>query len=625
MNLIDTFPSHDDESGLGYHRRLASQNCLSGWRELATMAAITSRDGLFAIPERTASIFGLEIDWVRRACEQERSLRNWGALHRVSTDAVCTDCLRENPYLRQAWEHTFSTACPRHCVQLIDHCPACSEPLENSRGLIEFCPCGHDLRTTASKPARPAQVWLSALIASAGGTSGGVMPIVTGVSVQEVCELARVLCLWPDPSVPSSRKNGARARTVEASISFLAPLEFLLADWPTNFESHVAHRIQVGRAEARTLSSRLGTWYAQLKKVCKGATLEIFLRTVIETAVATFDGAILLDDAAAIASELSAYLVVDQAAKELGVGRDALTDLIKAGGCEHRARRLGTKGVVYEVPRGEIDRIAAQRQRWISEGSACEGAGVTPAVLERLMSAGVIESDLKWRSDLLKSGPVEAMSVQTLRDRINAAATPRARKARECLTIAELTSRRMGDNVAIETAMRAMADGRITAVARGRRLGQIEFLKIDVAQYFGTPLLEEGMSIQELAEATGWKWESISHWISAGYMEASEIMRRGQRCHVISPRQLLSFRHAYVPLADLARALNTKASSLSLKLGSIEIVGAKPTAVGSARGGLLRIADLGRMALVGAAATTDGASLFGSTCPGCAGQAGIAA
>ena len=133
------------------------------------------------------------------------------------------------------------------------------------------------------------------------------------------------------------------------------------------------------------------------------------------------------------------------------------------------------------------------------------------------------------------------------------------------------------------------------------------------------------MSIQDLAQCTGWKWESISHWIKTGHLESSQIVRRGQRCRVISPQQLLRFRQAYMPVADLARALDTNSSSLSLKLGPIGIVGAKPVAGGALRGGLLSVADLGRLVLAGAAAVSDGATLFGSTCPSCAGPAGVEA
>jgi hypothetical protein len=111
------------------------------------------------------------------------------------------------------------------------------------------------------------------------------------------------------------------------------------------------------------------------------------------------------------------------------------------------------------------------------------------------------------------------------------------------------------------------------------------------------------MSIQQLAKATGWKWESIAHWIDEGILSADASFERGQACRVITAESLLLFRQSYMPLADLARAMKTKSSSLADRLSGIEIVGAKPLPNGARRGGLVRIADLGRLAEVGAGAT----------------------
>jgi hypothetical protein len=67
----------------------------------------------------------------------------------------------------------------------------------------------------------------------------------------------------------------------------------------------------------------------------------------------------------------------------------------------------------------------------------------------------------------------------------------------------------------------------------------------------------------------------------------------------------LAFRHSYMPLADLARAMDKKASALSRLLTGIKLVGAKQLPDGAMRGGLIRIADLGRLAVLGARAGDD--------------------
>jgi hypothetical protein len=73
----------------------------------------------------------------------------------------------------------------------------------------------------------------------------------------------------------------------------------------------------------------------------------------------------------------------------------------------------------------------------------------------------------------------------------------------------------------------------------------------------------------------------------------------------VLPHQLLAFRQSYIPLADLARSMGTKSSALTRLLPGVELVGAKPLPDGAMRGGLIRIADLGRLAMLGARAGHD--------------------
>jgi hypothetical protein len=81
-------------------------------------------------------------------------------------------------------------------------------------------------------------------------------------------------------------------------------------------------------------------------------------------------------------------------------------------------------------------------------------------------------------------------------------------------------------------------------VVRGRPPGDMAFRHADVAACFGTPLLEAGMSIQQLSKIIGWKWESVSHWIDRGSRDSQLISLRGQPCRVVMQHQLLTFRQA---------------------------------------------------------------------------------
>ncbi|RQS61245.1 hypothetical protein DID96_33435 [Burkholderia sp. Bp8963] len=603
MSLVITFSPFDDESGFGYYRRLGAGNALWGWRELAGLANVTrSRSALLEHPDHIAAELGIDEKWTRFASHQEQQCRSWRRLHRSQSDAVCPACLTEKVYLRHYWEHALVTACPVHRTLLTDRCQECGDHLSPHRERIEQCVCGHDLRTLVTVASTPSQHWLSTLIASDGRLSGSVPPKLRHGKVDELCELVRILCLRADPSTPPPRRSAASPKSVSQAVELLAPLERLLADWPAGFEKHVAERIAVGNAKARTLNTLLGQWYVSLKKVCQSSAFEPFLKVVIEVADKNFDGVLGLDIAKNIAADVTEYVRLPDAARTIGVSRDRLLKAANAGECMYRTRRLGTRGLVYEIPAAEIERIKQRRGEWVSDMQACEVAQVPPSVLSHMVDAEVVTADVNWRHDIYKGGPIQLQSLTNLFETVNGMAKQHPSDDGERLTWAELTSRRMGDRAAIQSLMKAIVAGAVVAVVRGHHLGQMSFLRSDVAKYFGTPLLEAGMSIQQLAKSTGWKWESISHWISVGLLQSHEIVLRGQPCRVVSPQQLLVFRQTYVPLADLARAMGTRSSALATTLTGLEIVGARLLPNGTKRGGLVRMADIGRLAVVGARA-----------------------
>lgn len=606
MSLILTYAPRHDESGMGYYRRLSADNALFSWRSLTDTAGVErSRRALLTRTDDVARNLGLERAWAESARQKEDLCRNWGQLHRAHSDAVCPACLAESPYLRQQWEHAYVTACPQHHLQLVDQCDACGKHLAPERFYIGLCPCGHELRNLPRVAATATQQWLSMLIASNGRQAGGMEPVLHDMDVNILVKVVRTLCLYADPKQPGAGRRTAHPKSVAGAVDFLAPLGALLADWPMGFRAHIEERIAVGRKDARTLNTLLGDWYISLRKLCQGTTLEPLLKVIIDVAAEKSDCVLGRDSAKVMAEDATGYQRTSDAAKAIGVSVSRLHDAIHSGECEHRARRMGTRGQVYEISSAEIERIQQQRARWISDTAACELASVPPVVLERMKAAGVIRSDARWREDLMKGGPVEYQSVLDLYQSLDGFTEPAAVSGDVTLTWSELTSRRMGEKQAIESLMKAVANGDVKAVARAPTLGEMSFVRSDVSQYFGAPLLEAGMSIQQLSKATGWKWESISYWVAEGLLESESIQRRGQACRVVLPHHLLAFRQSYIPLADLARAMDTKASALSRLLLGIKLVGAKQLPGGAMRGGLIRVADLGRLAVLGARAGDD--------------------
>jgi len=598
VTLIISYSPHEDESGRGFYRRLAADNSFVSWRDLAGMAGVArTAAALLLCPDHVAAELGLEPTATEWAARQEQRARSWKGLRRGTNDAICPACLEAQAYLRSHWEHAFSTACPTHGTCLIDRCPSCREPLSSGRTCIELCACGHDLRSIAAQPASPSQLWLSALIATDGKSSGGVAPSLQPVQVSAICDFVRDLCRGVDLVAPAARKGASSFSSTQSAIEFLRPLDDLLADWPAGFKVHVSARIAAGKPGARTLNTLLGTWYERLKRSCHDTPLKPFLQEAIEVASREFDGVLSLDAASEIAVTFTDSLLVSEAATLLGVSWGMLHHAVRSGHCLSSTHKLGTRSLVYQVPRCEIERIAKVRAEWIDEEEACALAQVPPAVMKLMTAAEVVESDSGWRRDITKAGPIRKNSLVALCDLLTGKSVARALQGDAYVTWSELTSRRMGDKRAIQAAMRAAASGELPAL-HGRHLGETKFLRSDLAKYFSTPVLERGMTVQQLSERTGWKWETIGHWIDIGLLDAEQIVLRGQPCRVVLPDQLFAFRINYLPLADLAKTMGTKASYLAEQLAGVEMVGAKLEASGARRGALVRVADLGRLAVI---------------------------
>ena len=596
--LIMTFAPHPDESGLGYYRRLASQNALSGWKELARMCEVSVvKTGLLARPEHVSAALALEPAWSQQASSQDEMARGWRGLRRTGADAVCPHCLAESAHMRVSWEHVFMVACPHHKVLLSDTCSGCGDRLSSTREQVERWSCGHDLRSTNAPPATDAQLWVAALLESGGASSQNWAPQVQGAPLDLVSALVRTLCLLSDPEAPPPKSNSAGPRTVRESVEFLRPLDGLLADWPKGFEAHVSARIAVGRPEARTLNSLLGKWYHELRALSECEPLLPFLEAVGRVAAVEFDGVLGLDSAGQTLTKNATHLLVTPAAKLLGINRATLEKFVKSGQLEHRRKKFGTQGSVYELPVAELHAVVAARKLWMVEEEACEKLGVTSALLERLVDAELLVGDSQWRSDVRKGGQFERASVAKLITLLRSHRAVGAGFEGRRIPLRELNARRTGDKKAIIAALRAIATGEIRPLGASPTVGGLEFPLDQVSRHFSRPVVDAGLSVQGLSKVTGWKWESIAHWIGGGLLEAHEHVVRGQSCRVVMPDQLLAFCRAYIPLSDLAKELGTRSSVMSERLHGIEVIGSQLLPGGQRRGGLVRIGDLARSAL----------------------------
>lgn len=603
MTLIHTFAPHaDDESGLGYYRRLSAANARSSWKDLARDCGDSANQNvLLGHAELVASALGLETDWCHQASEQENRAAGWSGMRRRRRDAVCVHCLQEDAYLRTIWEHAYLVACPRHGVRLRDTCPSCAQPLRSTREHVSHCDCGLDLRTMAPEPATSAQMWVSSLLVDGHARVDGCGPAIEAVDISVAASLIGTLCKHANLHVPARRLNAAAPATLKALEIFLSPLETLLANWPANFEQHVSERIKSGPQEARTLNKRLGSWYQQLSKLSGHAAIHPFLGAIGVVAEAEFEGLLGRDAASRFITKAAPQVPLMEAATRIGIAYSQLQHFNRKGALRSVRMPAGRNAHVYMVAVEDIEDIKLARRMWTSEEEACTMMGVPPAVLAHLSEAGVLVRDTKWQHDLRKGGPIDVASVQRLIGHLHAAAATAPTGEGRRMKLKDLSARHVGDKKALASAFQAIASGAVCLFAADGAVGDFEFLWDDLAKYYARPVLDQGLTVQQLSEATGYKHECIANWIGCGLLTSHDVLLRGQPCRVVTPSQLAAFRREYVPLSDLASTLGVKSSALARQLTSIGTVGWLTLSDGVRRGGLVPVAELTQAALKGAA------------------------
>lgn len=596
--LLDVVKPEPDESPLGYYRRLAQQNDFFSWKDLARAvggsAAVTH---LYRSPQHTAAVLGLDQTWARDLAHKDKEQRTLERFLRRGREAVCPECFKESAHLRAHWQHVYVTACPKHGCSLIDSCGFCGEALSPSRPVIERCACGQSLIGMASEKASPAALWLSAVLAKVSPKRQVLEPKIKLDAPLAFSHRIQTLCELHDPLQTKARRNSAAPQSVRDALEFLRPLEELLANWPAGFHAHVQSRLDATHSSARTLNAALGLWYTRLKRHGVDQEDEPFLAETLKV-VAERSPALLSIDGAAGSSALPKVYSLRDAAKHLGIRRDALAQAVEARQVTAVTRSFGSRRLMYQLTEAEVLRLESARQSWLDEKTAKAMLDAPDATVANLKSCGALVWDGDWRSDICKSGPIDRQSVSMLVEHVRRQVRS-GESSEDTIALSELNSRRVGDRKALMEVFGAIASGELRGIGRlpPEGIGQIRFLRSDVAGFFGTPLLEAGLTIERLCEKTGWKYESVKHWIDVGLLKSNLIDLRGQDCKVVMPEHVVEFTRQYMPLTDLAKLLDTTASAVARRFKALPVIGAKPLPDGQRRGGLVRLKDLLHLAL----------------------------
>lgn len=607
-SLLVKFPPHADESPSGYLKRLANENGLGSWHGLVRTAGLNpSINAIWKNTKELTSVFGLDSSWLSTLFDPAKSDSNLNDpfFHRMEREPICPECIAESEYLRHAWANCFVTACSSHKCRLTDECTECHTPLDGYRHGIAICNCGFDLRYQKTQKVSPAEIWLSARLAGNMRPVDTISELGNESDYSLLSKLIFQLVVRFDVSVKTKAGKVSRPKTLAESIVFLKPFLYLMEDFRPRFHDHVLHRFDRGLSTGSSLSSRLGAWYTNLNRLCQKPTRFATVWEVFSNAAfQQFDG-ILRGQRSLAPSEgvVRQYLSISEAAKEICMTVPALQRGIDQGSVKTHLNRQGVNYQVTMISRPEAVRIKAIRAEWISETSAAAALGISQSVLQNLVRAGLVAVDTRWGLQFGKSGPIFSRDIPKLVDRLSGELAEK--DAGEMLGFAELTARRTVDVKALTSLYLAIFDGKIRPIAKfpGVGISGFRFAASDVKKHLGSASLAAGLTLLQLERATGLKYESLSQWVSLGFLEADWVTLNGKNASVVSWTSFAQFQRDWIPVSHLAQAIGSQASAVTgrLEKQGVAIVGRTETKDGVRRGGLVRLRDLATLLKLGSA------------------------
>jgi hypothetical protein len=221
--------------------------------------------------------------------------------------------------------------------------------------------------------------------------------------------------------------------------------------------------------------------------------------------------------------------------------------------------------------------------------------GLNESVLKQLTRVGLLPKRARAVWDLNVRKPYDLADVQAVESFLfgliesNTATT-------HTIALNEINRRIGTSRMAIDEVFEHIAQGTLRPINAGEasHLGQLLFDKDALTHLIGSSQAVTLMTAEHLARITGWKSESIRHWVKSGFLAGEPAEARGRVVYWVGMRAVHDFMGRYKVISELARQLETSPKSLTEKLHKmgIPILGAQAVAPGVTRGGLVELKQI---------------------------------
>jgi len=513
--------------------------------------------------------------------------RNW-RFERHHSVPICPDCISEGRPHHHSWRHSFVTACSEHSLRLADECPMCGENFMPGRGGYDTCHCGCPLDRLPRNKALEAEVALSALISGDMHPSRSMLPPALAFRTPEdIGEFVYFLA-----SAEVETETGKQGKTplpknlAEATL-FLEPVFSTFCDWPTKFECAVSARLS--NSGAPTAPMRLGKWYQRLNSF-DGQAYTDFHATLGKVVQREFDGA--YAGGAGAPSDMRNWVSAAEAAKILHIRADRLVNAVAKQRIPGKKYASGFGHRHTMIHRDTVAEIAQDRQRFIDKTTAREVLGISRKQYDLLAEAGLIARFIPETLPPLVDGQYDSVAIKRFVDDISSTAVE---VDGATVSLKELNLRFTTDAAALKEVFCRISDGglRPTMGSTDGCFAGLRFSSKEIDAIIADVRHGSGLTIQKVAQLTGWKDQCVAQWCKQGLIQHEEFPHAGKVGRSISHEALCIFQMEYVPVSTLAGQLGTSARHLMVKLSDIGIETIGAFQDGTAwRGHLLKLSDL---------------------------------
>lgn len=591
------------ETLLGYLMRLSQRNVVPNAVQLLRSCGLRPRlsytDGelvlmatefgvapqqLAAInPTRAAAAPLLRMKFLRRGCQ-----------------AVCPQCLRQDEYLHQAWQHELVCACPQHGIRLVEACPTCDAPLASARERISVCGCGQALSAVETVPATPAELALAALFEGVEHPARQALPEAWCAGspppdIGEFLDFVAAHLAGIDTSAPMARK-AARPKSLAESRARVEGIWSVLADWPLGFTAVIDQRLQ--QTEGPGLAKRLGSWHGMLHREFSAPAYD-FVREILAEHVTThFDGHLnqRLSTIDPKHLEEKCWLSPAEAGRFIGIGAELLRAAVLSGEVKGKLSVSGANRFV-SLHRDEVETIRRNRLAYLTATEARNRLGVSKVLFQRLLQAGALRRYCKRERPPLVSAEFREKEVDALVERLSSNVDARALPEKQQLGLHDMSARRGLTPDQIIGVLQCVLDGRLRPTGQLPDLPGLAGLRFDRREVEALLAAdvedahEPTLLITDVVRMQGWKHESILAWIKAGHLRVVHEQRGQQQVTAIPVSALLDFLSRYLVLADAAERVGSKSNWIlrGLMPAGVAAVGGASLPGGGQRGVLLEI------------------------------------